>query len=125
MSPTGRATQPAPLADVVRSVLTDDLLKPAYRSLEGRKPTTGHCYAASEALYHLLGGKGAGWTPVRLRHEGGPHWFLRHLDGTVLDPTSDQFDTPVPHTEGVGCGFLTRQPSARAAEIIRRVARAT
>lgn len=109
------------LSEQVRSVLTDDLLKPAYRALPGRKPTTGHCYAASEALYHLLGGKDAGWTPVRIRHDGGPHWFLRHLDGTVLDATGDQFDTPVPHGDGIGCGFLTTAPSARAAEIIRRL----
>lgn len=111
----------AQMSERVRAVLTDDLLTPTYRSLPNRTPTTGHCYAASEALYHLLGGKAAGWIPVRLRHEGGPHWFLRHLDGTILDATSDQFDTPVPHGQGTGCGFLTRLPSKRAAEIIRRV----
>ena len=105
----------------IRAVLSDDLLKPQFRRLPNRKPSAGHCYAASEALYHLLGGKSAGLTPVRLRHEGLPHWYLRTAAGVNLDPTADQFATPPPHAEGTGGGFLTRHPSKRAAEIIRRV----
>lgn len=115
------ASPEAALATQVRAVLTDDLLAPAYRSRPGRKPTAGHCYAASEALYHLLGGKAAGWTPVTVRHEGDPHWFLRGPDGRVLDVTADQFATPVPYEQGTGKGFLTKAPSKRAAEIIGRV----
>lgn len=122
MSPTTPPLiDPAAAVHAVRASLSDDLLKPQYRAQPNRRPTTGHCYAASEAVYHLLGGKDAGWTPVRIRHEGGPHWFLRHTDGTVLDPTGDQFDTPVPYATGTGCGFLTRSPAARAREILRRV----
>jgi hypothetical protein len=104
----------------VREVLSDDLLKPEYRRLTNRKPTTGHCYAASEALYHLLGP--AGFTPQNIRHEGASHWYLKADDGAILDPTADQFDTPVPYEAGRGKGFLTKQPSKRALEIIRRVA---
>jgi hypothetical protein len=111
---------PATLVNAVRAALTDDLLRPAFRRRHRRAATAGHCYAASEALYHLLGGKPAGWTPMRLRHEGDPHWYLRHADGTILDATADQFATPVPYETGIGCGFLTGFPSARASEIIAR-----
>ncbi len=104
----------------VRAALSDDLLKPEWRARPRRSASAGHCYAASEALYHILGGRDAGLTPMVITHEGGTHWFLRGPNGPV-DPTADQFDTPVPYHLARGCGFLTRQPSKRAAEIIRRV----
>lgn len=112
---------PGALIAEIRSVLSDDLLRPTYRNRPDRRPTSGHCYAASEALYHLLGGRAAGLTPMVLRHEGGPHWFLRAADGTFLDPTGDQFDTPPSHGLGRGCGFLTREPSRRARTILDRL----
>ena len=68
----------------------------------------------------MVGGKKAGWTPVRIRHENDSHWFLCGPDGSFVDPTFDQFETPVPYEAGVGSGFLTREPSKRAREIIRR-----
>jgi hypothetical protein len=115
--------QDATLVEVtarVRAVLTDDLLKPHYRARSDRRPATGHCYVACEALFHLLGGKDAGFTPAQIHHEGESHWFLRTPSG-VLDPTADQFATPVPYETGTGKGFLTREPSRRAVEVIRRV----
>lgn len=109
-----------PLVEEVRSCLDESLRKPAYRNHPN--PMAGHCYVASEALYHRLGGKGAGWTPQTIRHEGGPHWFLRHREGAIIDPTADQFETPVPYDQGKGCGFLTRQPSARAQRVLDQLA---
>lgn len=103
----------------VRVCLSEDLRKKAYR--DHPNPVAGHCYVASEVLYHQLGGKAAGWTPQTVRHEGGPHWYLKHQDGTVIDPTCDQFVTPVPYEEGRGCGFLTKQPSKRAQELMARI----
>jgi len=35
--------------------------------------------------------------------------------------TADQFRTPVPYDEARGCGFLTRDPSARTKIVLRRV----
>jgi ribosomal protein S18 acetylase RimI-like enzyme len=123
---TGSVRTPVPhqhvgLVESIRSALSDDLLKPQYRMREGRHPQAGHCYAASEAAYHMLGGKDAGWTPMNVKHEGDSHWFLRDKDGLNLDPTGDQFETPVPYHEGTGRGFLTKQPSKRAQTIIDRV----
>lgn len=103
----------------VRTVLSDDLRKEEYRGHEN--PIVGHCYVASEALYHLLGGKEAGWKPVGLQHEGGPHWWLANADGRVIDATADQFDSAVPYAEGRGQGFLTRQPSERAEVALLRL----
>lgn len=110
----------------IHSVLTDDLLKPEYRKMEKRHLTTGHCYAASEALFHLFGGKDV-WSAYCGRdHTGGTHWWLKNkLTGIILDPTSEQYthfgNTP-PYANGKPCAFLTRQPSKRAKEILKRLA---
>ncbi len=110
------------IADRVRNVLTADLLKPEYRKNAIGKPNSfGHCYSGSEACYYLLGGKSAGWTPQNIRHESSSHWFLKHKSGEILDPTEDQFETPVPHEKAIGKGFLTKTPSKRAREIMRRI----
>lgn len=118
----------------VQSALTPDLLKPQWRKLARRRRCglTGHCYAASEAIYHILGGGGEGWVPQVLSHrtwpeglrKGQTHWFLKNrLTGAIVDATSAQFLPLVPrHEAAVGSGFLTRLPSRRAAEIISRVA---
>lgn len=79
----------------------------------------GPCYPAAEALYHAMGGKDAGLTPMRIVHEGAPHWYLRWQTaaGTLyLDPTLhlQGFSTVPDYTAGRGCGFLTKEPSRRA-----------
>lgn len=79
------------------------------------------CYQASEYLYHLLGGKDAGLTPMQIKHEGESHWYLRWQVGNktfYLDPTSMQFDSPVPYDQGTGRGFRTKEPSKRTLELI-------
>ena len=81
----------------------------------------GNCYVTCEALYHLMGGKAAGWTPMSLRHEGDTHWFLRHASGTIVDPTVQQFRTKPDYTQARGRGFLTRRPSKRAAALMERM----
>jgi hypothetical protein len=78
----------------------------------------GNCYVTSEALYHLLGGRAAGWKPMTMRHEGDTHWFLRHDSGTIVDATASQFKQLPDYTKARGCGFLTRQPSKRAAALM-------
>lgn len=107
------------LIEDVRSCVSEELRKKPYRG--NANGVAGHCYITCEALYHKLGGKDEGWTPQTIKHEGGPHWFLKNADGTILDPTADQFQTPVPYDNGRGCGFLTREPSARAQVILERL----
>lgn len=106
--------------DLVRAHLSDDLRKPEYRGATNRY--TGHCYVCAEALHHLLGGSEAGWVPQFIRWENAPHWYLKHpATGTILDPTAEQFNQPVPYDQGSGKGFLTKEPSKRAQELLDRV----
>lgn len=102
----------------ITNVLTDELRRPPWRGQINL--LAGHCYCASEALYHALGGKAAGWKPMFVRHETAPHWFIRHQNGWVLDITALQFKTPVQYDKARGKGFLTTNPSARARLILER-----
>jgi hypothetical protein len=108
---------------LVQAVLTPDLLKPVFRQAveDGAHPLTGHCYVACESLYFLLGGKKAGLKPVTLRVGACVHWWLVDSEGEVIDPTRAQFPNPVDYAKGRPRGFLTRAPSKRAREVIRRV----
>lgn len=81
----------------------------------------GYCYVACEAIYHLCGGKDSGLTPHVLRIPGGTHWFLRDAHSVVIDPTVEQFRIPPDYSKSRGCGFLTRQPSKRAAVVMALV----
>lgn len=79
----------------------------------------GNCYITCEALYHLLGGKKAGWKPMRLRHEGDTHWYLQHSSGLTLDPTVSQFKKSPDYSKARGGGFLTKHPSKRAVDLMK------
>lgn len=91
------------------------------RLLPRRYGPVGNCYHTSEALYHLLGGKEAGWTPMRMRVNGGSHWFLRHRSGLILDATVAQFGRRIDYSTAVGCGFLTKRPSKRARAMMEKL----
>lgn len=82
----------------------------------------GNCYYASEALYHILGGKAAGWKPMRCPAFGDTHWFLKHNSGLILDPSVKQFGGLKPdYSKAVGNGFLTLGPSQRARRLIEQL----
>lgn len=104
------------MINAVKRALSDELRRPPWRGSPNR--LAGHCYVACEALFHLTGGR---FRPHFIRHEGAPHWFLQDERGRVIDPTASQFRTPVPYDRGRGKGFLTKQPSKRAALVISRV----
>jgi hypothetical protein len=108
----------------VAATLTPDLLRRHYRP-DPANPTAGHCYAATEALWHLLGGKASGYVPHVARDGGDTHWWLRNpTTGEVIDPTACQYRSQglePPYAAGRGCGFMTAKPSKRAQEIMRRV----
>lgn len=102
--------------------LSDELRRPEYRGHEN--PLRGHCYVASEAFYHLSGGKDAGLKPMNVKHEGCQHWYLSGPAG-IVDLTAGQFATPVPYDQGRGRGFLTTEPSKRARVLMARVSAVT
>jgi hypothetical protein len=89
--------------------------------LATKKEKRGNCYVTSEALYHLLGGKDAGWQPMNMRHAGDSHWFLKHRTGIILDATASQFLQAPDYRFAKARGFLTSYPSKRATELMRRL----
>lgn len=118
---------PIELIERIRSVLSANLLHKDLRKkvIPGvTHPQFGQCYGASEALYHLWGKK-HGYTAYRVKwndpHFGMiSHWYLSNGD-IILDVTEQQFDYGVPHIDGARAGFLTKKPSRRAKEIMRRL----
>jgi hypothetical protein len=102
---------------------SDDLRKPKYQG--NRNIMAGHCYVASEVLYHHFKGRGHAVKAMHVRHEGESHWFLL-LNGMVLDVTAGQFKESmrcgvyIPYWKGRGKGLLTALPSKRAVEMARR-----
>lgn len=102
----------------------DDLRRPPWRGSD--RPTAGHCYVASEVLYHALGGREAGYTVWGMVWEGSQHWWLRapadrlQFPNHLIDPTWDQFDAYPDYTLGRRRSFLTNAPSKRAVEMARR-----
>ena len=103
-------------AEAVVASLSNNLRRPKYRN--NPNPLAGHCYVASESFFYLLGGYNSDWRPCFLRHEEEPHWFLVNAAGEVLDLTVTQFKTVPNYRAGVRKGFLTRQPSKRAQQVI-------
>lgn len=111
--------------NAVMACLTDDL---RYDQFKDGHPLAGFCYIVAEAMYHMIG-KQLRLKPMFVRVSGVPHWFLeKPADGMsrriTLDPTIKQFwDDPECDTfwfKARGKGFLTKQPSKRAQELMRR-----
>lgn len=71
--------------------------------------SSGFCSAGAQAQYFLSGGKAEGFTPVVCRHPEWTHWWVRGPDGTVWDPTWDQFEPgEVDYEQCRGKGFQGR-----------------
>lgn len=88
-------------------------------------PLGGHCYVASEVLFHLTDGYEQWYverTKVRVEGDWFTHWYLREREtGQVVDLTAAQFTDfgiTIPYGKGTRTGFLTSEPSERAQEII-------
>lgn len=116
--------------EAVRDYLrgNDDLRSDEF---EGGAGLTGHCYVASEAVFHLTGGYDRWYVcrqtvfthhhrldvPARVTH-----WYLEDREtGEYVDPTASQFDFAVPHERGTRTGFMTSDPSERAQTVIDAV----
>jgi hypothetical protein len=110
---------------LIKNSLSNDLLNVQYRKIKEQHSEAdvafGHCYVATEAAYYLLGGKETGWSPQFVRVAGYAHWYLRHQSGFIFDPTSSQFKVPVPYHLGKGKGFLSKLPSKRCKQLLKRI----
>ena len=108
----------------IKNNLTPDLLKKEYVDQNKTNPMFGHCYVATEALYHLLQNKD--YKPHRAKDKNNiVHWWLQNIKTKeILDPTADQYyslgEKP-PYGNGKCGGFLTKQPSKRAKKLIDRI----
>lgn len=108
----------------IQSVLSPELLLPKFQKMcpPDAHASWGHCYAATEALFHMLGGFDSEWRPVRGKDDDGiVHWWLENNAGERLDPTSEQYTAAgkePPYDRGRRAGFLTRQPSKRAQKVM-------
>jgi hypothetical protein len=101
------------------SVLTPDLIQPKYRRYAGT--LYGYCYVVSETIYHLYGKKN-GFIPFRLKHKGQNHWYLKNDKGDIIDLIADSFkENPFNYENSIRASFLTKEPSKRCKEIIKRI----
>jgi hypothetical protein len=112
------------------------ILKPKWRKRNAELgiDSVGFCSAAADAIYHLLGGKQGGLTPVVFKSAPDEsHWWLRlgakGQPALLVDATGDQFgEELVAYENGRGTGFQTpykdqhgRQlPSKGAQELLHK-----
>jgi hypothetical protein len=129
---------PDRLKRTVQSVLSDNLIQPKYRvdwNDRGarRMPRfEGHCYAATEAYWHLRGGPKSGLRIKQLTSDdGSSHRWLETPDGSIIDLTiadgEERKMDSYPYADGRDMPFIKprgRTISARAREIVERVKRA-
>lgn len=79
-------------------------------------------YVSSEALYHLMGGRDAGWVPHTVNHEDTEHWYLKNKkDGKILDSLSDGFETKIDYSKGRPRALHSREPSVPALQLIEKM----
>jgi hypothetical protein len=104
-----------------------DHLKFCYREQNKTNPTFGHCYIASEVLFHFLNSNTPGrYFPSIGKDENGiNHWWLvDRVNGKIIDLTADQYFSQgklPPYKHGKKCSFLTKTPSKRARIVIERI----
>lgn len=93
-----------------------DLLLPQYQGYSN--PLAGQCYVVSGAYFHLYPKQ---YKPFRLKIAGTTYWYLQdRLSGEVVDLTASQFKGNIPYSNGRACGFLTKKPSKRCIELLKR-----
>ena len=111
------------LINKIKNNLTPDLLKKEYRELNKNNTMYGHCYVATETLYHILNDKN--FKPFYAKDENGiNHWWLQNSLGKILDVTKEQYLTinkKPQYSKGKKCAFLTKQPSKRSKILINRL----
>lgn len=107
--------------------LTSDLLKKEYREINKNNPFFGHCYVATETLFHFLKDKDTNndFFPHHGKDENNiTHWWLQNKDGKILDLTSEQYTSVgkiPPYKNGRRGAFLTKNPSKRSLKLMEKI----
>lgn len=96
--------------EVKKAVLKEDWYQ---KNIESGIDSTGFCYAASEIIYRLSGGK-ENWKKASIsekKWEHGGHCFLiNKKNGEILDITADQYtlkNIKIPYEIATYSGFRT------------------
>lgn len=106
------------LIQKIQNSLTDDLRRAPWKGHSNI--LTGQCYVASECFYYMTGGPYSSFKPQFMRVNRQPHWFLKG-DDLIVDITALQFDHILDYSHAKGKGFLTKNPSKRALQLIQLV----
>lgn len=112
----------------IQSVLSQDMLKHEYKAKLKNTDhfTCGHCFAATDAAYHLYG-KDRGFKPKVLGNKefpeglekGETHWYLMRDDGSIIDPTKEQFgNLEIPYDRGKGNGYISKEKATTRGRLI-------
>lgn len=111
--------------DKIRQCMTPDLLKPQYKTENASNPMFGHCYVASEVLYHNIKNYGNYSACCARDEQEIVHWWIVDNDtSNIYDVTSDQYYNKgliPPYSKGKKTGFLTKKPSKRAMIVMERL----
>lgn len=67
------------------------------------------CYAVSEALFHLVGGRDAGYRAKRIPAKPQSHWFLEGPYGEIIDLTAGQFKKLPRYDRAVNAAFYPQK----------------
>lgn len=108
----------------IKQNLTPDLLKKPYREINKNNPMYGHCYVATETLYHLMKNEVTLMPYWGKDEEGITHWWLVSSTGMIFDPTSEQYTSigkVPPYRVGRKGAFLTKEPSKRSKVLMERI----
>ncbi len=97
--------------DVKRAILKPEWYK---KNIESGVDSTGFCYAASEVIYRLTGGKEK-WKKVAIPEKeweyGGHCYLINKETNEILDITADQntsLGIEIPYDKGIAGGFRTK-----------------
>lgn len=109
---------------------TNILLIKKYKKNENNKSKLqGHCYVATEVLYHIYG-KNNGYKPKvfsnklleKNEEKQFTHWFLENKEnGHIIDPTAEQFETEIInfcYKNAKFKGFLTGDNPSNRSKIV-------
>jgi len=121
------------LVEIIKKHLSPDLLKKEYREENKNNPMFGHCYVATETLFHLINQYSdhsllLNFRPYWGKDERGiTYWWLQNDSNhelNILDVTKDQYyqnGKEPPYQNGRKGAFLTKYASNRALTLLQRV----
>lgn len=111
------------ITQIIKNNLYPDLLPKKWIERNRTNPTFGHCHNVAGCLYKVFG-KDAVKMYRALDDEGIYHWWVKDLNGNIIDLTADQYystnRTP-PYDKGEKAGLLGFEYKKRVLKLYERV----